>query len=548
MPEPSRQEPGGCVRGEDRPRRRHPADIRSNAIPSSAAGSGLPFKAIWTNIAVRQFNRSRTIKHIETDIAIIGSGGAGIAAGIEVRDAGASTIVFEKAPELGGAAIISGGGCTIVGTPLQKEHGIEDTPDLAFGEWIKWGGPSADEVWARYYIEHSLHDLYFWAEGMGVKWADMKPQEGNSVMRWTRAAGNGLGLMTHLIDAFRARGGEIIANTGITALKRDGGRITGFKGVDAESGEEVDVTAKAVVVATGGFNSNIDMVLEFRPELSAGRVMVGSGRGSMGTGHRLVEEAGGYLTHMDHIWFYAYATPDYREPDGARGLVCRHIPGYIWVNQQGRRFHNEALSGGNSASPALLAQDPRHAWAIVDAPMKANMEVADPYYRTGDKIARDKVEELLANSPFIKRADSLEELAAAIDVDVSTFLDTVTRYNQACEQGLDEDPDFGKPLKASKVFDTPPFYAIQFFPLARKNFGGVKTDIRCRVLDKHFEPIPGLFAAGEVAGMAGGHINGRAGLEGTMLGPSIFSGRVAGGWAAHAAGQGTGFEGKPNRG
>ena len=109
------------------------------------------------------------------------------------------------------------------------------------------------------------------------------------------------------------------------------------------------------------------------------------------------------------------------------------------------------------------------------------------------------------------------------------------------------EPEFGKPLKSSKPFDTPPYYAVQIFPLARKNFGGVKTDLQCRVLDKHFEPIAGLYAAGEVAGMAGGHINGRAGLEGTMLGPSIFSGRVAGGWAAQAAGHGGGFVGKPNR-
>ena len=88
---------------------------------------------------------------------------------------------------------------------------------------------------------------------------------------------------------------------------------------------------------------------------------------------------------------------------------------------------------------------------------------------------------------------------------------------------------------------------MQIFPLARKNFGGVKTDLQCRVLDKHFEPIAGLYAAGELCGMAGGHINGRAGLEGTMLGPSVFSGRVAGGWAAHEAGHGSGFVGKPNR-
>jgi flavocytochrome c len=487
------------------------------------------------------------VKHFETDIAIIGTGGAGMAAGIEARDAGARAIAFEKASEPGGAAIISGGGCSIAGTPLQKENGIQDSPDLAFDDWVKWGGPSVDQVWARYYIEHSLHDLYFWAEGLGVKWVDMKQQEGNSVPRWTRAERNGLGLMTHLIDGFRTRGGEIVPNTEITRIKFDNDRVTGLEGIDSETGAAVDITSKAVVVSTGGFNSNLDMVLEARPDLKDGRVMEGSGLGSTGSGHKLVRQAGGYLTHMDHVWFYAYATPDYRDPAGRRGLVCRHIPGYIWVNQQGRRFHNEAKSGGNSASPALMAQTPRHSWAIVDAPMKAGMEVADPYYRDGDKVKREKVEELLENSPFVKKADTLAELAKEIDVDEAAFLDTVQRYNDSCEQGLEEEPEFGKPLELSKKFDTPPYYAIQFFPLARKNFGGIKTDIGCRVLNKHFEPIQGLFAAGEACGMAGGHINGRAGLEGTMLGPSIFSGRVAGGWAAQEAGHGDGFVGKPNR-
>jgi succinate dehydrogenase/fumarate reductase flavoprotein subunit len=179
--------------------------------------------------------------------------------------------------------------------------------------------------------------------------------------------------------------------------------------------------------------------------------------------------------------------------------------------------------------------------------MTGTMEVADPYYRDGDKVARPKVVELLDNSPYIRKADTLTELGMRMDVDVPTFLATLERYNKAFADGLKTEAEFGKPLKASKPFDTPPYYAVQIFPMARKNFGGVKTDLQCRVLDKHLEPIEGLYAAGEVAGMAGGHINGRAGLEGTMLGPSIFSGRVAGGWAAQSAGHGAGFAGKPNR-
>jgi predicted oxidoreductase len=487
------------------------------------------------------------VAHYETDVAIVGAGAAGLAAGIEAREAGARAIAFEMDSGPGGAAIISGGGCLIVGSPLQKQNGIHDTSDLAFQDWITWGGPSADEVWARYYIEHSLHDLYYWAENLGVKWVDLKVQEGNSVLRWTRTEHNGLGLMTRLIAAYRNKGGEIVPEAEITDLSVDSGRVTGFNGRNVKTGGPISVRSQAVVVTTGGFNSNVDMVLEHYPGLGNQKVLEGSGRNSTGSGHKLIQRVGGYLTHMDHIWFYVYATPDYRDPAQRRGLVFRQAPGYIWVNQQGRRFHNEALSGGNSATPALMAQNPRHAWAVVDTPMTATMEIADPYYRDGDTVARAKVVELLDNSPFIRKADTLGELAEKIGVDKPAFLATVERYNEACTERLEREPEFGKPLKSSKAFDTPPYYAIQIFPLARKNFGGAKTDLQCRVLDKHFEPIAGLYAAGEVAGMAGGHINGRAGLEGTMLGPSVFSGRVAGGWAAHSAGYGYGFAGKPNR-
>jgi len=194
-----------------------------------------------------------------------------------------------------------------------------------------------------------------------------------------------------------------------------------------------------------------------------------------------------------------------------------------------------------------MAQNPSHAWAILESAMLAEIEVADPYYRQGSQVLRDRVRELLEKSPYIHKADSFPELARKIGVDVPTFVSTVERYNRACQDGLEEDPEFGKPLQGCKKFDAPPYYGFQLFPLARKSLGGVKTDMHCRVLNKYFDPIPGLYAAGEVSGMAGGHINGLAALEGTMLGPSIFSGRVAGAWAAAETGHGKGFVGKPNR-
>ena len=168
------------------------------------------------------------------------------------------------------------------------------------------------------------------------------------------------------------------------------------------------------------------MVLKFNPSCATTRCW--KDRARLDLAGPAIRQAGGYLTHMDHIWFYIYATPDYRDPAQRRGLVFRLVPGYIWVNQQGRRFHNEALSGGNSASPALMAQSPRHAWAIMDAPMTATMEVADPYYRDGDKVVRAKVAELLDNSPFIRK-DTPSELAKKMEVDVGAFLTTIERYN-----------------------------------------------------------------------------------------------------------------------
>jgi flavocytochrome c len=484
---------------------------------------------------------------IDVDVAIIGGGGAGIPAAIEVARVGGKAAVLEKADVCGGTAAISGGGCCIVGTPLQRAQGIEDTPDLAFEDWVKWGQGAADEVWARYYLEHTLHDLYHWAETCGVRWTDMKFQEGNRVHRWHRPDNNGLGLMTALIKTAESLPNiTFMTSTSGSSLLTQNGRVVGVVATNGKN-ESVEVHSKAVVVATGGFNSNLDMVLENRPEFKQFKVMEGSGFGAKGEGHKMIRELGGYFTHMEHIWFYVYATPDYRDPEERRGLVFRLTPGYIWFNQQGRRFHNESVTGGASATPALLRQNPPHAWAILDTPMTAKMEVADPYYRDGDKVRRDKVQELLDSSPYIRKANTLAELGRKIEVDIESFLSTVERYNKAFDDGLEREPEFGKSLKLSKKFDTPPYYAIQLFPLARKNFGGVKTDLQCRVLNKYFEPIPGLYAAGEVAGMAGGHINGKAGLEGTMLGPSIFSGRVAGAWAAHEAGFGSGFIGKPNR-
>jgi len=121
------------------------------------------------------------------------------AAAVEACGAGPGSL-FGKARRHGRGLHYLRRGCWIAGSPLQESIGIKDSPDDGFEDWVTWGGGAADEPWARYYIDHSLHDLYFWAEGLGVKWTDFKFQEGNRVLRWHRADNNGLGLVTILMD------------------------------------------------------------------------------------------------------------------------------------------------------------------------------------------------------------------------------------------------------------------------------------------------------------------------------------------------------------
>jgi succinate dehydrogenase/fumarate reductase flavoprotein subunit len=117
-------------------------------------------------------------KRIVADVAIVGTGGAGLAAAIEARGTGAKVAIVERAETMGGASLVSGGGCCMAGTPLQSSKGIYDTPDQAFQDWVAWGGGAAYEPWARFYLEHSLHELYLWAEQLGVQWQGLPSERG----------------------------------------------------------------------------------------------------------------------------------------------------------------------------------------------------------------------------------------------------------------------------------------------------------------------------------------------------------------------------------
>jgi flavocytochrome c len=461
------------------------------------------------------------------DILIVGAGAAGATAAIDAAEAGAQVVVLEALAEFGGTAATSGGGICIAGSSLQEQRGIADSPRAALEDWLAFGGPEADEDWADLYLRSSASGLFDWLSELGVEWTGINPQEGNRVPRWHAPKGAGHGLMQTVEQYVRKLPIHWEFGARVVDLVQSGGRISGAIAEYAD-GSRKEFAARAVLLASGGFNNNPEMVRTYAAKQARGhKVLLGGGRGATGDGHALLERLGAQFVNLDVIWMYPYGTPDPADPDGLRGLVLRGMDSDIWVNQRGERFHNEALRGGASGASALLAQDPPRCWSIIDARMAERVTVSDPAYQTNGAPARDSIQRLLETSPFIARGATIAELAEAAAVHASTLETTIEEHNALLASGADVDPLFGRPLGRLEPIESAPFYAIQFLPLARKNFGGVRTDLECRVLRPDGSAIDGLFAAGELAGMAGGHINGRAGLEGTMLGPSLFSGRVA---------------------
>jgi predicted oxidoreductase len=485
---------------------------------------------------------ARPATHVhEAELVIVGAGAAGATAALEAHAAGATFVGLDQLREFGGTAIVSGGGVSISGSPMQREKGIEDSPELAIHDMLDGQDEGeADEAWARFYYTHSVDGLYEWLMTHGVQWGAITDNELNSMPRRHVPKNQGLGLMTWLWESHQQKGIADNWHFAMTAkdLIWDNGRVVGVLAEDKD-GATHEFRGRAILMTTGGFNGNLPMVLDACPKLSAvPRALAGGGVGALGSGHEILKRNGAALTHMHNVFTYVYATPDPEDPKGERGLVFRGIDSSIWVNGQGQRFHDESQNGGVLGSIALLAQDPPMCWAIVDHAMAEKLDVSDPRYRRGAEALRDRIWGLLNTSPSIGSGATLRETAERAGIDATGFEATVAEWNRVLASGAESDPSTGRKLKGLAPLVEPPFYAIQYLPLARKNLGGVSTDLRCRVRGTNGESIPGLYAAGELCGFAGGHMTGTRPLEGIMLGGCLFSGRVAGAWAAHEVGHG----------
>jgi flavocytochrome c len=484
------------------------------------AGAALP---VYGFLASRG-PKGRGAAPTTADAIVVGGGIAGLSAAYELASGGASVIVVDMASIFGGHAVMATGDLALVATPFEEQHGVKDSVELALKDMKDWG-EDPDPFWSRYYVEHSRTEVYDWLVSMGITFEKLVENPGNSVVRQHRTKGRGIGLVSPIFtECARRPNISFRWNSRVDRLLKENGRVSGVVATNTRTNDQIELHGRVVVLATGGFQSNLDMVrANWRSDVPfPERFLVGSGLNSTGTGHEVARAAGAALTRLDHQWNYITGLPDPRFPDGKRGLNGYNAYS-IWVNAEGKRFVAERISA-KLGFPVVARQKGSTYWSVFDEASKRNFWMAGSDWSSFDAIEK----QIFGNPALVKSAATIEELATKCGLPPAALRETVDRFNGFVDKGVDEDfARFGpgKPWKPRKLAEAP-YYCAQFYPLSRKSMGGIAIDGQARVLDTAGQVIPGLYAAGEATGFGG--INGRYPLEGTFLAPSILIGRVAG--------------------
>ena len=293
---------------------------------------------------------------------------------------------------------------------------------------------------------------------------------------------------------------ETAANTILTRDSAACGIVATGKG-----GETVTVNAKAVILATGGFGANLDMVAELKPELKG--FMTTNAPGAQGQGIVMAQAVGAATVDMDQIQIHPTVQADTAAliTEGLRG------DGAILVNAEGKRFTDE-VGTRDAVSAAEIAQTGSYSWLIVDQAMADASTVIQGYIKKG----------------YTFSGDTYEALGEAIGVDGAALSDTMNTWNGYVE--AKNDPDFGR-TSFAKPLNTAPYYAIKVTAGVHHTMGGLKIDTNTQVLDEAGNVIPGLFAAGEVTG----GVHGANRLGGNAVADIVVFGRIAGAAAAEYA-------------
>lgn len=446
---------------------------------------------------------------VRTQLLVIGGGAAGFAAALEAARKGTQVLLLEKTAEIGGSSAMSGGCLAFAGTDLQQAAGVDDTNELLRSDMLEIGKDN-DASLVDAYVGLQL-ETYEWLKAARVEFSpSLESSSGQSVPR------------VHTVDpadmvrvlAARCRETDRVSVRMSTRAKRlvrkdENSPVTGIV-AEGPDGEFTIEASKGVVLASGGFVQNAEMIHRFAPHY-AEAVFVG-GQGNVGDGLLMAWKHGADLRDMAYIkgTFGKHPTDTHNN----HSLLAVY-KGAIAVNQDGKRFVDESISY------KLLGD------AVMSQPYHTGYQVFDqPIYDSGDDRVRILDIHRRMEEGLLFKADTLEALARQIEVPSDTLKATVDRYNGYVDAG--DDPEFGRKALvhhqgALRRIETGPFYAYPSTAAVFGTYCGLRVDAGMHVIDVFGERIEGLYAAGEVVG----GFHGGAYMTGSALGKALIFGRIA---------------------
>jgi fumarate reductase flavoprotein subunit len=434
------------------------------------------------------------------DIIIVGAGGAGMSAALEAKAKGMNPVIFEKMPVAGGNTTKSSSGMNASETKFQKEQGIEDSNDLFYEETLKGGHDTNDKEMLRFFVDNSASAID-WLDSIGIRLNNITITGGMNEKRTHRPEdGSAVGqyLVKGLVKNVQEQGIPLFVNADVKEITEKDGKVNGVKVIFNQT-EEKTITGSAVVVTTGGFGANIDMISEARPDLEG--YVTTNQLGSTGDGIKMIEKLGGTTVDMDQIQVHPTVQQEksYLIGEAVRG------EGAILVSSEGKRFTNE-LDTRDNVTAAINKLPEKSAFLVFDSGVKSRAKAIEQYEKMG----------------FVIQGDSVEALATEMDVPADQLKTALDTWNSGVTNK--QDAEFGRTTGMDNDLSGASYYAIKIGPGIHYTMGGVKINTNTEVLNKDGEPIPGLFAAGEVTG----GLHGQNRIGGNSVAEIIIFGRQTG--------------------
>ena len=463
----------------------------------------------------------------DTAVCVVGAGGAGFAAAIAAAQAGANVVVLEKCSIDGGSTNVSEGALNAVDPERQEPQGIEDSIDTFYQTTIDGGHGTGNPELVEYLVNNALDSVH-WLEDLGVRFKDEVGSATGSLGQRSHYpyTPSGNTYIRSFEDFQAAHADQLLVLNDVQAtdlILDDAGAVVGVKGL-FKGDQEVTVNAKAVIIATGGFGANV----EYRQSVNDGvwkEVVLDETIGctniqpcAQGEGLKLAEQAGAELINLSDIQLHPCGTPG----TGLMEDIRTSGRNRIFVNESGDRFVNEGAER-DTLCKAIFAQPDSTYFIVVN-----KLRYPDPDWVDGNGAT---VANMIARGHVVG-ADTVEELAEVTGMDAAKLQASIDAYNAVVRGEAEDEFGFTADNTADAEMTEGPWYACQKVPTVHHTMGGIRIDVNAQACDADGEPIPGLFACGEVTG----GIHGENRLGGNAIADCMTFGRAAGANAAAAAG------------